>query len=111
MGETYKGRKCASIPARRHQAMRPLEAGFACQNFSPAAAAGGTAALGAIGAPLPQIRFCPTGGISAGDGRAYLRLQNVTCVGGSWLAPANAVEAGDWGRIRRVARAAVALRP
>ncbi|TCZ64792.1 bifunctional 4-hydroxy-2-oxoglutarate aldolase/2-dehydro-3-deoxy-phosphogluconate aldolase [Roseicella aquatilis] len=92
------------------EAMRLLEAGFACQKFFPAAAAGGTAALAAIGAPLPQIRFCPTGGISAADAGSYLRLPNVACVGGSWLTPAEAVAAGDWGRVRALAQAAAALR-
>jgi 2-dehydro-3-deoxyphosphogluconate aldolase/(4S)-4-hydroxy-2-oxoglutarate aldolase len=97
--------------ATASEVMYLLEAGFAFQKFFPAAAAGGVAALSALAGPLPQVRFCPTGGISANDAPAYLRLKNVLCVGGSWLAPADAVAAGDWDRIRSIARAAAGLRP
>jgi len=97
--------------ATASEAMRLLAAGFAYQKFFPAAAAGGTALLSALAAPLPQIRFCPTGGISAQEAPLYLRLRNVLCVGGSWLTPADAVAAGDWGRIRALALATGNLRP
>jgi 2-dehydro-3-deoxyphosphogluconate aldolase/(4S)-4-hydroxy-2-oxoglutarate aldolase len=97
--------------ATASEAMRLLEAGFAFQKFFPAAASGGVAALAALAAPLPQIRFCPTGGISAQDAPSYLRLKNVLCVGGSWLVPADAVASDDWGRIRALAHATAALRP
>jgi 2-dehydro-3-deoxyphosphogluconate aldolase/(4S)-4-hydroxy-2-oxoglutarate aldolase len=97
--------------ATASEAMRLLAAGFAFQKFFPAAAAGGVAALASLASPLPQVRFCPTGGISAADAPSYLRLKNVLCVGGSWLAPAEAVAAGDWDRVRSLARAAASLRP
>jgi 2-dehydro-3-deoxyphosphogluconate aldolase/(4S)-4-hydroxy-2-oxoglutarate aldolase len=97
--------------ATASEAMRLLEAGFAFQKFFPAAASGGVPALAALAAPLPRIQFCPTGGISARDAPAYLKLSNVLCVGGSWLTPADAVEAGDWDLIRSLALATAELRP
>ncbi|CAH2604885.1 KHG/KDPG aldolase [Rhodovastum atsumiense] len=97
--------------ATASEAMRLLAAGFVFQKFFPAAAAGGAPALASLAAPLPQIRFCPTGGISAQDAPTYLRLKNVLCVGGSWLTPADAVAAGDWERVRSLARATAGLRP
>jgi len=78
--------------------------------FFPAEQNGGPAMLRAWAAPLPNILFCPTGGITAQNAAAYLALPNVICVGGSWVAPADAVAAGDWERITRLARAAAALR-
>ncbi len=96
--------------ATASEAMQLLAAGFAFQKFFPAAAAGGAPALAALAAPLPQIRFCPTGGIIAKDAPAYLRLKNVLCVGGSWLTHADAVAVGDWDRIRDLARATAELR-
>jgi 2-dehydro-3-deoxyphosphogluconate aldolase/(4S)-4-hydroxy-2-oxoglutarate aldolase len=71
--------------------------------------AGGAAALKAIGAPLPQISFCPTGGISPQNAGSYLALANVLCAGGSWVAPDAMVQAGDWAGIEALARAAAAL--
>ena len=97
--------------ATASEAMRLLEAGFAFQKFFPAAASGGAAALAALAGPLPQIGFCPTGGISAQDAPTYLKLKNVLCVGGSWLTPADALATGDWDRIRLLALATAALRP
>ena len=64
--------------------------------------------LKAWAGPLPDLRFCPTGGVSAADLAGYLALPNVAMVGGSWLTPAAAVEAGDWARIARLAREATA---
>jgi 2-dehydro-3-deoxyphosphogluconate aldolase / (4S)-4-hydroxy-2-oxoglutarate aldolase len=96
--------------ATASEAMRLLEAGFAFQKFFPAASSGGAAALAALAAPLPQIRFCPTGGIAAQDAPTYLRLSNVLCVGGSWLTPADALAGEDWVRIRLLARATAGLR-
>lgn len=78
--------------------------------FFPAEAAGGTAYLKSLAGPLPGIRFCPTGGIGPGTAPAYLALPNVGCVGGSWMVPADAVAAGDWARVERLAREAAALR-
>ncbi len=77
--------------------------------FFPAEAAGGVAYLKAVAGPLPQIRFCPTGGITIATAQDYLALPNVGCVGGSWLTPPDAVAAGDWTRISNLARAAASL--
>lgn len=85
------------------------EHGILAQKFFPAAAAGGPDYLNAVRGPIPDIEFCPTGGITAENARDYLALPNVLCVGGSWLTPADAVEAGDWGRIERLAAEAAAL--
>ena len=92
------------------EVMRLLERGYGCLKFFPAEAAGGVAYLQALAAPLPDARFCPTGGIDAARARAYLALPNVVCVGGSWVAPRDAVGAGDWPAITRLARAAAQLR-
>ncbi|MET8243236.1 bifunctional 4-hydroxy-2-oxoglutarate aldolase/2-dehydro-3-deoxy-phosphogluconate aldolase [Streptomyces sp. NPDC005202] len=87
-----------------------LERGVREMKFFPAQAAGGTAYLKSLAGPLPQARFCPTGGIGPGNAPEYLALPNVGCVGGTWMVPADAVAAGDWGRIEALARAAAALR-
>ncbi|GAB2790306.1 bifunctional 4-hydroxy-2-oxoglutarate aldolase/2-dehydro-3-deoxy-phosphogluconate aldolase [Streptomyces chlorus] len=86
-----------------------LERGVREMKFFPAQAAGGTAYLKAIAGPLPQARFCPTGGIGPDSAPDYLALPNVACVGGSWMLPADAVAARDWARIERLARAAAGL--
>nr|MCU0855404.1 bifunctional 4-hydroxy-2-oxoglutarate aldolase/2-dehydro-3-deoxy-phosphogluconate aldolase [Paracoccaceae bacterium] len=91
------------------EAMRLLERGYTVQKFFPAEASGGAKALAAIGAPIPQVSFCPTGGVSLANAREYLSLQNVLCVGGSWVAPKDAVAAGDWARIEALAREASGL--
>ena len=95
--------------ATASEAMRLLERGYTVQKFFPAAAAGGPAALRALAGPLPAIRWCPTGGIGADSAPEYLALPNVACVGGSWVAPAGRVAAGDWAAIERLARGAAAL--
>jgi 2-dehydro-3-deoxyphosphogluconate aldolase/(4S)-4-hydroxy-2-oxoglutarate aldolase len=77
--------------------------------FFPAEAAGGVAYLKSIAGPLPGLRFCPTGGITATTAKNYLALPTVGCVGGSWLTPADAVTAGDFTTIRKLAEAAAAL--
>jgi 2-dehydro-3-deoxyphosphogluconate aldolase/(4S)-4-hydroxy-2-oxoglutarate aldolase len=87
-----------------------LERGVTEMKFFPAEAAGGTAYLKSLAGPLPGVRFCPTGGIGPGTAPAYLGLPNVGCVGGSWMVPADAVAAGDWARVERLAREAAALR-
>ncbi|WP_333762134.1 bifunctional 4-hydroxy-2-oxoglutarate aldolase/2-dehydro-3-deoxy-phosphogluconate aldolase [Streptomyces sp. IBSBF 2390] len=87
-----------------------LERGVREMKFFPAQAAGGTAYLRSLAGPLPQARFCPTGGIGAATAAEYLALPNVGCVGGSWMVPADAVAAGDWARIEELARAAAGLR-
>ncbi|XVQ08843.1 bifunctional 4-hydroxy-2-oxoglutarate aldolase/2-dehydro-3-deoxy-phosphogluconate aldolase [Spirillospora sp. CA-255316] len=92
------------------EAMALLEHGVTAMKFFPAEAAGGAAYLKALNGPLPQIRFCPTGGITQDNATRYLGLPNVGCVGGSWLTPADAVRDGDWARIEDLARKAAALR-
>ncbi|MFC8702794.1 bifunctional 4-hydroxy-2-oxoglutarate aldolase/2-dehydro-3-deoxy-phosphogluconate aldolase [Streptomyces anulatus] len=86
-----------------------LERGVREMKFFPAEAAGGTAYLKALSAPLPQARFCPTGGISLASAPSYLALPNVGCVGGSWMVPGDAVAAKDWDRVARLAAEAAAL--
>ncbi|MFJ8145524.1 bifunctional 4-hydroxy-2-oxoglutarate aldolase/2-dehydro-3-deoxy-phosphogluconate aldolase [Streptomyces sp. NPDC096048] len=86
-----------------------LERGVREMKFFPAEAAGGTAYLKALAAPLPQARFCPTGGITPGSAPEYLALPNVGCVGGSWMLPKDAVADRDWGRVEALAREAAGL--
>lgn len=91
------------------EAMRLLERGYDVMKFFPAEASGGAPALKAIGAPIPQIRFCPTGGVSMKNARDYLDLPNVICAGGSWVAPKEMVQSGDWAGIEALAKEAAAL--
>ncbi|WP_170337970.1 bifunctional 4-hydroxy-2-oxoglutarate aldolase/2-dehydro-3-deoxy-phosphogluconate aldolase [Ruegeria arenilitoris] len=91
------------------EAMRLLEQGYDMLKFFPAEASGGAPALKAIGAPLPQITFCPTGGVSPANAHDYLSLPNVICAGGSWVAPKQMVAQGDWAGIEAFAREAAAL--
>lgn len=91
------------------EAMALLERGYTVQKFFPAEAAGGTKALRAIGAPIPQVRFCPTGGVTLKNAPDYLALSNTLCVGGSWVAPKDLVEAEDWDAITALAAEAAAL--
>ena len=95
--------------ATASEAMQMLARGYDLLKFFPAEASGGAAALKAIGAPLPQISFCPTGGISLKNAKDYLSLPNVICAGGSWVAPADKVAAGDWAGIETLAREASRL--
>ena len=89
--------------------MTLAERGFSILKFFPAAPAGGLAYLKALGAPLPDIQFCPTGGVNPENAVDYLALSNVICVGGSWVAPADAVGQGNWTRITALAREAAGL--
>jgi 2-dehydro-3-deoxyphosphogluconate aldolase/(4S)-4-hydroxy-2-oxoglutarate aldolase len=89
--------------------MRLRDRGITLQKFFPAEASGGKAFLRAVSGPLPELRFCPTGGISADNAPDYLGLANVACVGGSWLTPESAVAARDWSGIERRAREASGL--
>ena len=91
------------------EVMAVLESGLDTMKFFPAGPAGGPSYLAAIGAPIPHVRFCPTGGISLATAPDYLKLPNVSCVGGSWLTPADAVAAKDWNRITTLAREAATL--
>jgi 2-dehydro-3-deoxyphosphogluconate aldolase/(4S)-4-hydroxy-2-oxoglutarate aldolase len=92
------------------EAMTLLERGYRHLKFFPAVPAGGARLLAAWASPLPQIRFCPTGGISLANATEFLALPNVACVGGSWLTPKNKLETGDWSGIERLAREAASLR-
>ena len=92
------------------EAMVLAEQGFGLMKFFPADVAGGLAWLKAVAAPLAGLRFCPTGGVGADTAQTYLSLANVACVGGSWVAPRDAVAAGDWVRIERLAAAAAKLK-
>jgi len=95
--------------ATASEVMTLMDEGYTIQKFFPAEPAGGLAYLKALSAPLPDISFCPTGGIDLRNAPAYLALPNVVCVGGSWVAPKQAIAAGDWSRIERLAREAAAL--
>ncbi len=87
--------------------MTGLQWGYDHFKFFPAEAAGGIPMLKAMAGPFPKVVFCPTGGISVENYRDYLALGNVACVGGSWVAPSEAVARGDWGLISQLARDAV----
>ncbi|WP_299405419.1 bifunctional 4-hydroxy-2-oxoglutarate aldolase/2-dehydro-3-deoxy-phosphogluconate aldolase [uncultured Roseobacter sp.] len=96
--------------ATASEAMRLFERGYDVLKFFPAEASGGAPALKAIGGPLPQISFCPTGGVSPKNAESYLSLPNVICAGGSWVAPADMVLAGDWTGIEALAQDASTLK-
>lgn len=93
------------------EAMALAEAGLSMLKFFPAEPAGGIPYLKAMASPLPSLRFCPTGGIGPKNAAAYLALDNVICVGGSWVAPADAVAGRDWTRITTLSRDAANLKP
>lgn len=96
--------------ATASEVMWLFEQGFDLLKFFPAETNGGAPALKAIGGPIPQVSFCPTGGVTPANAASYLSLPNVVCAGGSWVAPKSAVEAGDWAQITQLARDAAALR-
>jgi len=99
----------ALIPgvATLSELMMGMESGLDHFKFFPAEAAGGIPMLKAIAGPMPQITFCPTGGISPDNYLAYLALGNVACGGGSWLAPAEAVKAKNWAKVTELAKQAI----
>lgn len=88
--------------------MKGKDAGYTHMKFFPAEASGGVKAIKSISGPFPDVTFCPTGGIGPNNYNDYLALNNVKCVGGSWLAPDEAIESGDWARITQLAKEAVA---
>ncbi|GAB3217075.1 bifunctional 4-hydroxy-2-oxoglutarate aldolase/2-dehydro-3-deoxy-phosphogluconate aldolase [Kineococcus gypseus] len=92
------------------EVLTALEHGISELKFFPAQQCGGAPFLAALRSPLPQVRFCPTGGISAANALDYLALSNVGCVGGSWLTPTDAVRRRDFARIQALAAEAAALR-
>ncbi|MFK4227191.1 bifunctional 4-hydroxy-2-oxoglutarate aldolase/2-dehydro-3-deoxy-phosphogluconate aldolase [Streptomyces sp. NPDC019890] len=109
------GMKASGVPflpgvSTTSEVVALLERGVREMKFFPAEAAGGTAYLKSLAGPLPQARFCPTGGISLASASAYLALRNVGCVGGTWMLPADAIAAGDWARVETLAAEAAALR-
>lgn len=105
-----KAGNIALIPgvATLSELMLGMEYGLDCFKFFPAEAAGGIPMLKAIAGPVPNVTFCPTGGISPGNYNAYLKLANVACVGGSWLVPADAVKEKNWAKVTELAAQAIA---
>ena len=95
--------------ATASEIMALLEQGYTVAKFFPAEQAGGAAYLKSIAAPLPQMNFCPTGGIGLHNAGDYLSLPNILCVGGSWVAPKQAMARGDWAAITALAAGAAAL--
>jgi 2-dehydro-3-deoxyphosphogluconate aldolase/(4S)-4-hydroxy-2-oxoglutarate aldolase len=96
---------CATVS----EAMALAARGFAALKFFPAESSGGIGWLKSIAGPLPDLRFCPTGGIDMKNAAAYLALPNVVSVGGSWVAPKEAIAAGDFAKVTALAREAAAL--
>lgn len=91
------------------EVMRARDQGFTLMKLFPAQQAGGLGMLKALGAPIPDVRFCPTGGVSPENLRDFLALPNVAMAGGSWLTPADALRDGDWARVTKLAREASTL--
>ena len=96
--------------ATASESMSLMERGYRFQKFFPAEAAGGVPYLASLASPLPQVNFCPTGGISLESAPRYLKLANVITVGGSWMVPKKLIEAGDWAGIEALAREASKLK-
>jgi len=92
------------------ECMALLERGYGIQKFFPAEPAGGAAYLSSLASPLPQVKFCPTGGIGPANAKDYLKLSNVITIGGSWMAPKKLVQAKDWAGIEALAREAASLK-
>lgn len=109
--EAASGHDVPLLPgaATASEVMRLLEAGYSRLKLFPAEAVGGAGLLKSLASPLPAARFCPTGGITESSASTYLALPNVVCVGGSWIAGADAIAAGDWDGIEARARIAAAL--
>lgn len=105
--------KAPALPgvATASEAMTAMEAGFGVLKLFPAEIVGGIALLKALAGPLPSLRFCPTGGVSAAKAPEYLALENVLCVGGSWIAPRALINKGAWEEIQANAVAASTLTP
>jgi len=104
--------KTPLLPATRSpsEAMILLEHGYGLQKFFPAEQSGGAAYLSALISPLPQVKFCPTGGITAEIAPNYLKLANVITIGGSWMAPKALIAKKDWAGIAKLAAAAARLK-
>jgi 2-dehydro-3-deoxyphosphogluconate aldolase / (4S)-4-hydroxy-2-oxoglutarate aldolase len=112
VGQACRDAGLALLPgvATSSEIMAAQEDGFNELKFFPAMQAGGAAMLKAWGGPFADVRFCPTGGVTVSNAPELLALSNVVCVGGSWLAPLDAVASGDWGRITQLARDTATLR-
>jgi 2-dehydro-3-deoxyphosphogluconate aldolase/(4S)-4-hydroxy-2-oxoglutarate aldolase len=112
LADALAGAAVPALPgcATLSEAMALLERGFELLKFFPAVPSGGTAWLKSVFGPLPQARFCPTGGLDNGNADEFLALPNVVCVGGAWMAPPDAIAAGDFERIARFARGAATIR-
>ena len=95
--------------ATSSEIMQAQEDGYTELKFFPAVQAGGLAMLKAWQGPFTEAKFCPTGGVHAGNAAEFLALSNVACVGGSWIVPTDAIAAGDWARIEQLAREASQL--
>jgi 2-dehydro-3-deoxyphosphogluconate aldolase / (4S)-4-hydroxy-2-oxoglutarate aldolase len=111
VGKACRDLGIALLPgvATGSEIMLAQEDGYTNLKFFPALQAGGLPMLKAWQGPFADVRFCPTGGIGAANAREFLALPNVACVGGSWIAPVEALAAGDWGRITQLAAEAAAL--
>ncbi|GAA8429046.1 bifunctional 4-hydroxy-2-oxoglutarate aldolase/2-dehydro-3-deoxy-phosphogluconate aldolase [Helicobacter pylori] len=92
------------------EVMQALELGYSALKFFPAEYCGGVKLLNAFNGPFKGVKFCPTGGISADNMRSYLDLENVLCVGGSWLTPKNLIQNKEWDKITGICKRALALR-
>ncbi|GAA8823525.1 bifunctional 4-hydroxy-2-oxoglutarate aldolase/2-dehydro-3-deoxy-phosphogluconate aldolase [Helicobacter pylori] len=92
------------------EVMQALELGYSALKFFPAEYCGGVKLLNAFNGPFKGVKFCPTGGISADNMRSYLNLENVLCVGGSWLTPKNLIQNKEWDRITEICKRSLALR-
>ncbi|GAA9003007.1 bifunctional 4-hydroxy-2-oxoglutarate aldolase/2-dehydro-3-deoxy-phosphogluconate aldolase [Helicobacter pylori] len=92
------------------EVMQALELGYSALKFFPAEYCGGVKLLNAFNGPFKGVKFCPTGGISTDNMRSYLNLENVLCVGGSWLAPKNLIQNKEWDKITEICKRSLALR-
>ncbi len=92
------------------EVMQALELGYNALKFFPAEYCGGVKLLNAFNGPFKGVKFCPTGGISADNMRSYLNLENVLCVGGSWLTPKNLIQNKEWDKITEICKQSLALR-
>ncbi|BAW73840.1 2-keto-3-deoxy-6-phosphogluconate aldolase [Helicobacter pylori] len=92
------------------EVMQALELGYNALKFFPAEYCGGVKLLNAFNGPFKGVKFCPTGGISADNMRSYLNLENVLCVGGSWLTPKNLIQNKEWDKITEICKRSLALR-
>ncbi len=112
VGQACRDAGLALLPgvATGSEIMAAQEDGFTELKFFPAMQAGGLGMLKAWSGPFGDVKFCPTGGVTAANAREFLALPNVVCVGGSWLLPNDAIQSGDWARITALAREATALK-